>query len=161
MNAAQFTFPGNHSVWNTAKQCANTVPQKPLVIRMGCFRMEAGSNTMCADIVRRDGSECLLPGDFTATAVTKRSLRTPAAITIYFIREITCRWVIYRCPAAPNCALGTPPYPIQLHKERPGRLLRLFWDLEDRLQIRTWTLVGLQAGARLVLRTVWHITPNV
>lgn len=58
-----------------------------------------------ADIVMHNESDCrLLPGEFTATARTKTPLRIPAAITIYFIREITCRWVIYRPPAVCNCA---------------------------------------------------------
>lgn len=59
---------------------------------------------MHTDKVTCNESDCPLPGDFTAPAMTKEPLRNPAAITIHFIREITCRWVIYGPPADSKCA---------------------------------------------------------
>ncbi|KAK5855499.1 hypothetical protein PBY51_005597 [Eleginops maclovinus] len=78
---------------------------------------------------RRNESDRLLPGGFTATETTKRALRTPAAITIYFIRETGCRRVIYRPPAVRDCAGKTSALP---HSGSS-----LLWELEEELHINS------------------------
>lgn len=101
--SVQLRFPRNVPFlkysWSSVQ-----IQQKPLVPWFGLIEMDLGLKAMHTDRVKDNESDCLLPGGITATAMTKRPLRVSAAITIYFIRDITCRWVIYYPPEVRNCA---------------------------------------------------------
>lgn len=94
----------------------------------------------------------LLPGGITATVLTKRPLRISAPITIYFIRDITCRWGIYYPPEVHNCAGKhwlSPTVTLQKELSDSHGWLKLFWE-----PVANILIFHQQAGVRFLLMTV-------